>query len=148
MTHTYTHFIIIINNQYINNILSQDTAKTTFHTYIISLLVDRICSAFCPRLFTRQESMSLHRYSAVYNGPLSASELFFLPLTKNAESTIWNPESKAVPLHSLTKGKNARGLLFTHENGDFESISVTKRRCAPPISKVESHILDRCSHCT
>ena len=60
----------------IRRYLSQDTAKTTVHAYIISLLDDRICSAFCPRLFTRQESMSLHRYSAVYNGPLSASELF------------------------------------------------------------------------
>ena len=64
----------------------------------------------------------------------------------NAESQMWNPESKAVRLDSLTSGKNAGGLLFTHENGDFDSISVTKRRCASPISKEESHILDRCSH--
>ena len=35
------------------------------------------------------------------------------------------------------------GLLFTLKNGDFSAISGTKRSCAPPISKVESHISDR-----
>ena len=40
------------------------------------------------------------------------------------------------------------GLLFTHENGDFGAISVTERCCAAPISKVESHISDRCSYYT
>ena len=39
------------------------------------------------------------------------------------------------------------GLLFTH-NGDFGAISVTERSCAAPISKVKSHILDRCSYYT
>ena len=39
------------------------------------------------------------------------------------------------------------GLLFSHENGDFGAISVTKRSCVDPISKVESHISDRCSQC-
>jgi len=29
---------------------------------------------------------------------------------------------------------------------DFGAISVTERRCPAPVSKVESHILDRCSH--
>ena len=32
------------------------------------------------------------------------------------------------------------GLLFTRENGDFDTISVTERSCAASISKVESHI--------
>ena len=39
------------------------------------------------------------------------------------------------------------GLLFSHKNGDFGAISITQRSCAEPISKVESHISDRCSHC-
>ena len=39
------------------------------------------------------------------------------------------------------------GLLFSHKNGDFGAISITQRSCADPISKVESHISDRCSHC-
>ena len=34
-------------------------------------------------------------------------------------------------------------LLFTHKNGDFGAVSVTKRSCAAPVSKVESHISDR-----
>ena len=29
---------------------------------------------------------------------------------------------------------------------DFGAISVTERSCAAPVSKVESHILDRCLH--
>ena len=33
-------------------------------------------------------------------------------------------------------------LLFTHNNGDFGAISVTKRSCAAPISKVERDIAD------
>ena len=37
------------------------------------------------------------------------------------------------------------GLLFTHKSGDFGVISVTERSCAARISKVESHISDRCS---
>ena len=37
------------------------------------------------------------------------------------------------------------GLLYTNKNGgDFGANSVTKRNCAAPISKVESHISDRC----
>ena len=36
----------------------------------------------------------------------------------------------------------------THKNGDFGEISITKRSCAAPVSKVESHISDRCSHYT
>ena len=39
-------------------------------------------------------------------------------------------------------------LLFTHKNGDFGAISVTDGSCATPISKVESHISDRCSYYT
>ena len=43
-------------------------------------------------------------------------------------------------------------LLFTHKNNDFGAISVTKRSCAAPISKGESHIIfflsDRCSYNT
>ena len=39
------------------------------------------------------------------------------------------------------------GLLYTNKNGgDFGANSVTKRNCAAPISKVESHISDRCIH--
>ena len=38
------------------------------------------------------------------------------------------------------------GLLFTHKNRDFGAISVTEGNCATPISKVESHISDRCSY--
>ena len=37
-----------------------------------------------------------------------------------------------------------KGLLF--KNGCGGAISVTERRCAAPISKVESHISDRCSY--
>ena len=40
------------------------------------------------------------------------------------------------------------GLLFTHKNRDFGAISVTERICAVPISKVEIHISDKCSHYT
>ena len=36
------------------------------------------------------------------------------------------------------------GLLFTHKNGDLGALSVTERSCAAPISKVESHISERC----
>ena len=39
-------------------------------------------------------------------------------------------------------------LLFTHENGDFGVFSVMERSCAARISKVESHISDRCSYYT
>ena len=38
------------------------------------------------------------------------------------------------------------GLLLIHKNGDFGSISVTQQSCAGPISKADSHILDRCSY--
>ena len=41
-----------------------------------------------------------------------------------------------------------RGHLFTHKNGDLGAISVPERCCAEPISKVESHISDRCSYYT
>ena len=34
-------------------------------------------------------------------------------------------------------------LLFALKNGDFSAISVTERNYAPPILKVESHILVR-----
>ena len=34
-------------------------------------------------------------------------------------------------------------LLFTHNNGDFGAISVTKRSCGAPTSEVERHISDR-----
>ena len=40
------------------------------------------------------------------------------------------------------------GVLFTHKNGDFSAISVTERGCAAPISRVESHVEDRCSYYT
>ena len=40
------------------------------------------------------------------------------------------------------------GILFTHKNGDFGAISVTERSCPRVISKLESHILDKCSHYT
>ena len=39
------------------------------------------------------------------------------------------------------------GLLFSYKNGDFGAISVTEWTYAVPMSKVESHISDRCSHC-
>ena len=40
-----------------------------------------------------------------------------------------------------TRKPNRIGPLFTHENGDFGSISATERSChAALISKVESHI--------
>ena len=35
------------------------------------------------------------------------------------------------------------GLPFTHKNSDFGAISVAKRSCRRPISKVERHLLDR-----
>ena len=38
------------------------------------------------------------------------------------------------------------GLLFTHKNGDFGSISATGRSCTVSISNGESHISDRCVH--
>ena len=44
------------------------------------------------------------------------------------------------------KSYRTLGLLFTHKNGCSGAISVTKLRCAVPISQVESHISDRCSH--
>ena len=33
-------------------------------------------------------------------------------------------------------------ILFTHMNGDFDTISMTEQNCVTPISKVESHALD------
>ena len=40
-----------------------------------------------------------------------------------------------------TRKPNRIGSLFTHENGDFGSISATERSCHTAlISKVESHI--------
>ena len=41
-----------------------------------------------------------------------------------------------------TRKPNRIGLLFTPKNFDFCKISVTERRCAAPISKMESHISD------
>ena len=40
------------------------------------------------------------------------------------------------------------GLLVTQNNGDSGAISVTKRSCPAPISKLESHISDTfaCRH--
>ena len=38
------------------------------------------------------------------------------------------------------------GLLFIHKNCDFGAISVAERNCAASISKMESHIGDRCSY--
>ena len=35
------------------------------------------------------------------------------------------------------------GLLYTHKNGGFGAISVTERRCAAMIVKVDHHISDR-----
>ena len=32
------------------------------------------------------------------------------------------------------------GILLTHMNGDFDTISMTERNCVTPISKVESRI--------
>ena len=46
------------------------------------------------------------------------------------------------------KSYRITGLLFTHKKGDFGAISVTERSCAAPISKLESHISDRCSYYT
>ena len=40
------------------------------------------------------------------------------------------------------------GLGFIHKNGDFRAICITERSCAVPISKVESHISDRCLYYT
>ena len=40
------------------------------------------------------------------------------------------------------------GILFTHMNGDFDTISMTERNCVTPISKVESQIWHRCSYFT
>ena len=50
------------------------------------------------------------------------------------------PEEKWGLLHETTKFITDR---TSHCGG---AISVTKRSCAAPISKVESHILDRCSY--
>ena len=41
-----------------------------------------------------------------------------------------------------------KGLLFIHKDGDFCAISVTERNCAATVTKVESHISDRCSYYT
>ena len=35
------------------------------------------------------------------------------------------------------------GILFTHMKGDFDAISMTERNCVTPISKVETHVLDK-----
>ena len=45
---------------------------------------------------------------------------------------------------ALTQKLYQTGFLVTHNNGDFDTISVTEQSC-----KVESHVSDRCSHqCT
>lgn len=41
-----------------------------------------------------------------------------------------------------------QGFCFIHTDGDSSHISVTKRSCTRPISKVESHKSDRCSYYT
>ena len=41
-----------------------------------------------------------------------------------------------------------RGLLFTYKDGDLGVFSVMEPSCAARISKVESHISDRCSYYT
>ena len=41
-----------------------------------------------------------------------------------------------------------KGPLFIHKDGDFGAICLTERNCASPVSKVESHISDRCSSYT
>ena len=40
------------------------------------------------------------------------------------------------------------GFRFTHKNGDFGANSVMERCWVAPITKVESHISDRCSYYT
>ena len=40
------------------------------------------------------------------------------------------------------------GHLFTLKKGDLGAISVTERSCAALVSKVKSHISDRCSYYT
>ena len=37
----------------------------------------------------------------------------------------------------------SKGLWFTHDNGNYGSVSVTKRSCTTLISKVNPHILGR-----
>ena len=37
-------------------------------------------------------------------------------------------------------------LLFTNKNSDFGTVPVTECCWAGPVSKVESHIADRCSY--
>ena len=37
-------------------------------------------------------------------------------------------------------------LPFTDNNGDFGANFVTERRCTAPISRVGSHLSDRCSY--
>ena len=39
-------------------------------------------------------------------------------------------------------------LPFIHKNGDFRAISITEGSCAALISKVESHISERCLYYT
>ena len=46
-----------------------------------------------------------------------------------------------IPAFAPTRKPNRIGPLFTHENGDFGSISATERSCHTAlISKVENHI--------
>ena len=71
--------------------------------------------------------------------------LFQVPVTKFQPFNfltffIMNTECHLLRLYSRI------GLLFIHKKGDFGSISVTQQSCAGHISKVDSHILDRCSY--
>ena len=37
-------------------------------------------------------------------------------------------------------------VMLKLSNGDFGAISLTEQSCAPTISKVESHVSDKCAY--
>ena len=71
----------------------------------------------------------------------SHANLPLLPKTYTAVSLL---SEKVTPARKSYRIEH----LFTLKKGDLGAISVTERSCAALVSKVKSHISDRCSYYT
>ena len=59
--------------------------------------------------------------------------------------------NKAIPTISGSFCAGTKTILdrtFTNKSDDLGTNSLSERSCSAPISKVESHVLDKCSHYT
>ena len=107
----------------------------------------------CPKKYQRHLTERFHRNFRT-NGKLPRSISSGLTLTQRNTSV-----QRCSSLHSahVTTYRMAfvpvrkpyrRGLLFRYKNGALGVFSVMEPSCAVRISKVESHISDRCSYYT